>query len=124
MIGIICPHLLNDSIFRAANKAKESKEILKGDKILSIIQDQLLTSSFPLLRIWQQFLSAEEDMSMEEVTGALQCSIVSMGSAFAGVSSSRRLHFSGVLKHAFAEFVRFLSSLRIQNLENFCLVMI
>ena len=41
-----CPPLLNDSIYRATNKVKETKGILEGDKILSIIQDLLVTPPF------------------------------------------------------------------------------
>ena len=119
-----CPPLLNNSIHRAANKAKESKGIIEGDKILSCIQNQIVTSSFPLLRIWQQLLSGEKDMSMEEVAGALQRSIVLMGSTFAGVSSFRRYRFKRVPKHDFTEICKVLNSLRIQNPANFRLVMI
>ena len=127
MTGIIlsCLCLYNDSIFyRAANKGKESKRILEGDKILSSIRGQLVTSSFSLLNIWKQLLSGEEDMSMEKVTTALQCSIVLAGSAFASLSSFRRYRFRRVLKHDFAEICKDSEKSEVQNLANFCLVMI
>ena len=45
-------------------------------------------------------------MSKEEVTGALQHSIVLMGSAFAGVTSFRRHPFRRVLKYDFVEICK------------------
>ena len=43
---------------------------------------------------------------MEEVIGAIQCSIVLMGSAFEGISFFERHHFRRVIKHDFAEICK------------------
>ena len=53
---------------------KESKGIPERDKILSSIQDRLATSTFAF-KSSSSYMIWEEDMSTEEVIGALQRNI-------------------------------------------------
>ena len=87
--------VLND-IIKKADQVITNKGLLHGDEVIYRCQDHLLTGVFPLLKLWQSVREGVE-LNEEVFLGSIQCSIVSMGSAFSGLSSYRRHRFKQVL---------------------------
>ena len=72
--------VLND-IIEKADQVITNKGLLHGDEVICRCQDHLLTGVFPLLKLWQSVREGVE-LNEEVFLGSIQCSIVSMGSAF------------------------------------------
>ena len=60
--------------------------------MVDICRCHLITRVFPLLKLWQS-VREEVELNEEIYLGSIQCSIVSMASAFSGLSSYGRHRF-------------------------------
>ena len=97
--------VLND-IIKKADQVITNKGLLHGDEVIYRCQDHLLTGVFPLLKLWQ---SVREGVELNEEVffiGSIQCSIVSMGSAFSGLFSYRRHRFKQVLSEKYSSLLQ------------------
>ena len=77
---LLAPPILND-IIKKADQVITNKGLLHGDEVIYRCQDHLLTRVFLLLKLWQSVREGVE-LNEEVFLGSIQCSIVSMGSAF------------------------------------------
>ena len=73
----------DNDIIKKADQVITNKGLLHGDEVIYRCQDHLLTGVFPLLKLWQSVREGVE-LNEEVFLGSIQCSIVSMGSAFSG----------------------------------------
>ena len=78
-----------------------NKDLLQDDDVIYRCQDQLITGVFPLLKLWQSVREGVE-LNEEDFLGSIQHSIVSMGSAFSGLSFYRRHRFKLVLSEKYS----------------------
>ena len=79
--------------------------MLQNDDVIYRCQDHLITGVFSLLKLQQSVREAVE-LNEEVFFGSIQCSIVSMGSAFSGLSSYRRHRFKQVLSEKYSSLLQ------------------
>ena len=111
------PQILN------SEKVQQNRNIVKGDKRVSEIQDSVFAASWPLISLWSKIVTSDEDIEAEEVLDRLQQSLMCIGSAFKGLSVHRRKRFWSCLTKSF----RALQTKKTQSLIsclNTCLVII
>ena len=101
---LLAPPVLND-IIKKADQVITNKGLLHGDEVIYRSQDHLLTGVFPLLKLWQSVREGVE-LNEEVFLGSIQRSIVSMGSAFSGLSSYRRHRFKQVLSEKYSSLLQ------------------
>ena len=101
---LLAPPVLND-IIEKADQVITNKGLLHGDKVIYRCHDHLLTGVFPLLKLWQSVREGVE-LNEEVFLGSIQRSIVSMGSAFSGLSSYRRHRFKQVLSEKYSSLLQ------------------
>ena len=101
---LLAPPVLND-IIKKADQVITNKGLLHGDEVIYRCQDHLLTGVFPLLKLWQSVREGVE-LNEEVFLGSIQCSIVSVGSAFSGLSSYRRHRFKQVLSEKYSSLLQ------------------
>ena len=101
---ILAPPVLNDFI-KKADQVITNKGLLHGDEVIYRRQDHLLTGVFPLLKLWQSVREGVE-LYEEVFLGSIQRSIVSIRSAFSGLSSKRRHRFKQVLSEKYSSLLQ------------------
>ena len=78
-----------------------NKGIQIGDNILKKVQNQLMSSSVVMLKLWQA-LQDGESLSEEDIFGCIQRNIVLSGCAFSMLSQFRKNRFKRVLSKEYA----------------------
>ena len=97
--------LKSGSVIKKANQVIINKGLIQGDDMTYRCQDHLITDVFPLLKLWQSVQEGVE-LNEEVFSGSTQCSIVSMESAFAILSSYRRHRFKQVLSDKYSSLIQ------------------
>ena len=101
---LLASPVLSD-VIKKADQVIINKGLLQGDNVIYICQDHLITGVFPLLKLWQSVREGVE-LNEEDSLGSIQRSIVSMGSAFCGLSSYRRHRFKQVLSDKYSSLLQ------------------
>ena len=87
-----------------APKVQSAKNIQEGDKHVAIVQQVLMSASYPLLKLWNKIISQEEDFEFEaeELLKDIQQSLCAIGSSFQSLNTHRRRCFKGCLAKEFS----------------------
>ena len=87
-----------------APKVQSAKNVLEGDRHVANVQQMLMSTSYPLLKLWSKIILQEEDFEFEaeELLKDIQQSLCAIGSSFQGLNTHRRWHFKGCLGKEFS----------------------
>lgn len=99
------PPQINETILRA-QKVQNARNVLEGDKHITAIQQMLVASSLPLIKLWNNLLATQHEnndycIDIEEVVKIVQQSLCAIGSSFRGLNTHRRRRFKGCLAKEF-----------------------